>query len=620
MPILRGLRVVNSVEAGTTNSTQLETLLGDAGRKAEFSAVVGLKGQAKRIASSSSTMNTIVGSSAATGAVVTNPNAIGEIASSPTAMTSMLSTEAGREAFFGAKFHVGKGLDTVIANETATNNNTLAGQMTFARVLTNSASTITANATVATAVAGSSAARTAIIADETAKQTYASNNVSVAKFIEGALGGNPATTTSLDAVLNTSGKVTSILANASAKAIASATSGPVAKLLAKIINLDPTAFSDFATFYGNATRWTTTAGNANARSVCFESPYVKSNLPFSNLSEMIIAAPQSETKPYWDWKKYTGFSGYNYFSEPYGTAVRQSVSWTYNGVHYIVFNVYNASGSSYNVLAFYGWSSARTSNAFDANYPSGLASYGETAVYGFRQVGTKVIGVTQGTNAYYSWNADLTGGTSIAPNISGYTTAQFYDFAYGNSYYVAATGSGLAYSSSAAASSWTMAAAGVDFRFVAYALSKFIAIRSNGAIWTSTNGTSWTDSAQAVTGFTAGNLFYSKIVSNGTTLFLFNKVANKLMTSTNGTNWTDVTLPDSATKVLGITHDGSYFYLATDKGFYTSAAGSTWTLDATVTNYAWMGCLTGTDKFIGGMNEAPGYSQAYQVRNIGFTG
>jgi hypothetical protein len=69
MPTLRSLRLLGSVEAGTTDGTTLQTFLTDAGRNAEFSVLLSMRGQSRRMASNELTMTAITTSAAARDAV-----------------------------------------------------------------------------------------------------------------------------------------------------------------------------------------------------------------------------------------------------------------------------------------------------------------------------------------------------------------------------------------------------------------------------------------------------------------------------------------------------------------------------------------------------------------------
>jgi hypothetical protein len=60
MSSLRAVRLLNSVEAGITDSAALQTLLGDSGRLSEFSVLMSMRGQARRMAASSVTVDTFI--------------------------------------------------------------------------------------------------------------------------------------------------------------------------------------------------------------------------------------------------------------------------------------------------------------------------------------------------------------------------------------------------------------------------------------------------------------------------------------------------------------------------------------------------------------------------------
>jgi len=62
MPIIRAMRLVNAIESGTMNSAALEAALADVGRLSEFQAALSQLGIARRIASSSTSVNTLIGS------------------------------------------------------------------------------------------------------------------------------------------------------------------------------------------------------------------------------------------------------------------------------------------------------------------------------------------------------------------------------------------------------------------------------------------------------------------------------------------------------------------------------------------------------------------------------
>ncbi len=69
MPMIRAIRMLNAIEAGTTTGAQLQALLADPGRLAEFSVLCAMRGQAYRMASAVTTMNAIAQSPLARAAV-----------------------------------------------------------------------------------------------------------------------------------------------------------------------------------------------------------------------------------------------------------------------------------------------------------------------------------------------------------------------------------------------------------------------------------------------------------------------------------------------------------------------------------------------------------------------
>lgn len=65
MSLIRGQRLLGAIEAGTTNAAQLETLLADGGRRAEFGTLMGMRGQARRAMAGATTRAAIFGSALA---------------------------------------------------------------------------------------------------------------------------------------------------------------------------------------------------------------------------------------------------------------------------------------------------------------------------------------------------------------------------------------------------------------------------------------------------------------------------------------------------------------------------------------------------------------------------
>jgi hypothetical protein len=94
MASLRGIRLINAVEGGTVTGSQLETYLSDAGRLAEFKVLLSMRGQTRRIAASTTTMDAVILSSKAIAAIFTkasaqNSTACQAVVASPVAMASV---------------------------------------------------------------------------------------------------------------------------------------------------------------------------------------------------------------------------------------------------------------------------------------------------------------------------------------------------------------------------------------------------------------------------------------------------------------------------------------------------------------------------------------------------
>jgi hypothetical protein len=83
------MRLINSVEAGLTNSAALEALLADGGRRAEMSAIVGMRGHARRLADAALTSSVLAGSPRATEIVFSNKVAASEFVANPIGLAAM---------------------------------------------------------------------------------------------------------------------------------------------------------------------------------------------------------------------------------------------------------------------------------------------------------------------------------------------------------------------------------------------------------------------------------------------------------------------------------------------------------------------------------------------------
>ncbi len=97
MPMVRAMRLLNSIEAGNTDGTELETLLGDAGRLAEFTVVLNMRGQTRRVAASSTAMTAVAASSTAMTAVAASSTAMTAVIASSTAMTAVWASNTASD-------------------------------------------------------------------------------------------------------------------------------------------------------------------------------------------------------------------------------------------------------------------------------------------------------------------------------------------------------------------------------------------------------------------------------------------------------------------------------------------------------------------------------------------
>ena len=127
MPMVRAIRMLNAIEAGTTSGAQLETLLGDSGRLAEFNVLLDMRGQARRIASATTTMTAIAASSTAMTAVAASSTAMTAIAASSTAMTAVVESSTAMTAVIASStakmviFNSDTALAAISASSTALN-------------------------------------------------------------------------------------------------------------------------------------------------------------------------------------------------------------------------------------------------------------------------------------------------------------------------------------------------------------------------------------------------------------------------------------------------------------------------------------------------------------------
>ena len=156
MPMIRAMRLLNAVEAGTTSGVQLQTLLNaDAGRLAEWNVLMGMRGQTRRMAASSTAMTAVAASSTAMTAVAASSTAMTAVIASSTAMTAVNANDQAVRIWMLA------GTNQVWSN--------------FASV-----TAVAASSTAMAAVAASSTAKMAVFNSDTALNAIAASATAMA--------------------------------------------------------------------------------------------------------------------------------------------------------------------------------------------------------------------------------------------------------------------------------------------------------------------------------------------------------------------------------------------------------------------------------------------------------
>jgi hypothetical protein len=159
--------MLNAIEAGTLNATDLQTLLtADAGRLAELNTLFSLRGQMRRAMQSVTPRTAIFGSAAALNAMVTNFDAMQTVAASQTAMTAIAASQVAMDDIAASQVAMNAiaasqlALDTVVASTLAMNT-VAASQVAMDAVIASQLAldTVIASTVAMTAIAGAQVAR-----------------------------------------------------------------------------------------------------------------------------------------------------------------------------------------------------------------------------------------------------------------------------------------------------------------------------------------------------------------------------------------------------------------------------------------------------------------------------
>ena len=98
MPMVRAMRMLNAIEAGTTSGVQLQALLQDPGRLGEWQQLLVMRGQTRRIAASSTAMAAVAASSTAMAAVAASSTAMAAVVASSTAIAAVAASSTAMAA------------------------------------------------------------------------------------------------------------------------------------------------------------------------------------------------------------------------------------------------------------------------------------------------------------------------------------------------------------------------------------------------------------------------------------------------------------------------------------------------------------------------------------------
>lgn len=93
MSMIKAMRTLNAIENGTTSGAELQTLLADAGRLSELNVLFDMPGQARRIASGSTTITAISESALASEALAKSPSAVAALVEEDDNFETMLNSD-----------------------------------------------------------------------------------------------------------------------------------------------------------------------------------------------------------------------------------------------------------------------------------------------------------------------------------------------------------------------------------------------------------------------------------------------------------------------------------------------------------------------------------------------
>jgi hypothetical protein len=315
MPALRAVRLLNSIEAGTTDAAAFQAFLTDAGRLGEFTVLLSMRGHARRVAVNSVTMDAVIGSPLAVNAVFgaatpENFTAATAIAASSSAMNAVsesvstleiVSDNASSWAAFSASAHYetyvlnvlhmlsGETLDlfaTVplfIANGTAMAGLTASDRAVRAAIASpTTVELIFDSASASASMIGDGSAMALIVNDAASMATLAGASVGVAAFTAG--------TRALIASVPSAIKIMAASSNWSTVAAATI-QADMFNIITGINGLDRAAFADVPAIFADPTAAAVIAASAPTIQAIAAVPATLTELIASPNLDIFLADP-----------------------------------------------------------------------------------------------------------------------------------------------------------------------------------------------------------------------------------------------------------------------------------------------------------------------------------------
>jgi hypothetical protein len=292
MSTLRSLRLLGSVESGNTLGPVLNDFLEDSGRLSEFHVLLSMRGQARRMAASTTTMTAIIASPIATNAVfadtninnpmtakaiVANQTAITTVSNDPVTLNIIFTNPISKELFVGSSFYESR-IKEVVANladltptafttaaDIVTNPSAVASVVSFPRAM----ASVVASVPTMTAMAGDPVSMGIVASDPVAVGILA-NSANVMPVVAGsveAMSEIAFSPVAMEVIANSKTAVQAIAADPIGWNIFSTSSffNTYDKtVLLNIIGVDPSEYNTFSGLLADANAVTSISNNLRA--------------------------------------------------------------------------------------------------------------------------------------------------------------------------------------------------------------------------------------------------------------------------------------------------------------------------------------------------------------------